>query len=96
MLQHIVTETFWGSGMYKMLKNTSEFFQRPTYLTTSGFIPCSIADVAPVGRNDLAEKPCPPRPAKILDSSKIFAIEAASKAVYGDLRVRKTGLLADL
>ena len=57
-----------------------------------GSIPESIARVAPVGRNDLAEKPWPSKPAKTMALSKIFETEDADKAKKGFLMLIKTAL----
>lgn len=56
-------------------------FQRPNRLTMSGLQPASIALVAPVGRNDLAEYTDLSRPALLITSFKTLAIEAADRAV---------------
>ena len=56
----------------------------------SGSIPASIALVAPVGLNDLAENPCPDNPALEIELSRILATEEAEIALYGLLRLRNT------
>ena len=58
----------------------------------SGFIPMSIAQVAPVGRKDLAEYSLVGRPAAAMALLKMVEIVDESTALYGLLSVRITGL----
>ena len=54
----------------------------------------STADVAPVGRKDLLEKPLPPKPAAAIESSRIRLTVLASIARQGERSVTSTALFS--
>ena len=71
---------------------TSLVFHRPICIIVSGIIPFVTASVAPVGLNDLAEKPLFASPANSITSSKMFETVLLEMALYGLFNVKNNGL----